>query len=455
MKPTILQRPRSPKVYDAALAIGYSPLQASILAGRFSDGQADDLKQWVSPPISALDSPELLPDIEIAAAEIADAIITMKPLVIASDFDADGITAHSVIKTAFVEYFGVDESRVYSVIAHRVKDGYGISDKIAERVLDILDRPGIVITADQGSTNYSAIALLAAKGHVVVVTDHHGLGAAGIPAGACACVNPVRPDAAYPDPYIAGVMVAWLVMTAVRRKLIQLHHLPLDAPKLGPLLQFAAVGILADCMDLSKSRNNRAVINYGLSLINRPDAAAPWQAIKRLLGKQTINSVDVSFAVAPRLNAVSRVHEGLGGLHFLCSKDLAEATDLLAQLDQHNNERKQIEATIRDEAMLIAEHRVRQGAASIIAAPNASHAGVHGVVAGRILQATGRPTIVFSPKHGTEDMLTGSMRCPPGVNGRLALQEISDGSPGVLASWGGHAMGRARPAAGKPRETAR
>lgn len=438
MKPIVVERPRSQKVYDAALAIGYSPLQATILSGRFVDAQAENLQHWVSPSIGLIDPPDTLPDIREATDAIADAVMDGRPLVLLSDFDADGIDAHAVLKMSLVDYFGVDERRVHSVIAHRVKEGYGVTDRIAEKVLAILDRPGLCITADQGSTNYSAIATLVAAQHVVVVTDHHACGVAGVPAGAIACVNPVRPDCEYPDPYIAGVVVAWLVMTSVRQELIRRGYLPATTPKLGALLSFAAVGSLADCMDLSKSLNNRAIVNYGISLINRPDAAPPWQAFKQLLGKSTINATDISFGLAPRLNAISRVHEGLGGLEFLRATTLEEATERLAELDVHNTERKAIEAAILQEATVIAEHRVRQGAASIVVAPQTTHAGVHGVVAGRLLQSTGRPTIVFSPKFGHEDLLTGSMRCPPGIDGRRALQEIADQKVGCIAAFGGH-----------------
>lgn len=431
-------RPISREVLDRALAEGFTDLQARVIAARVPQ-DTTEIRQLIAPSVRLLDSPDLLPDIDVAAEAIADAIADpVMHLAGVFDHDADGADAGAVFLLALTEYFGVARDRVVLLQSHRQREGYGVSDAFVERIIEDLPRPCLCVTGDQGSGDEPRLARLREAGFLTVVTDHHGVDGKG-PPSALACVNPARGDSKFADPLIAGVHVMWLTMCAVRQRLLQRGYLPIDAPSLAPLLAWSAVGTTADAVSLARSRNNRAVIRYGLRLINASDRA-PWQAMRKIMKKEgPFSTKDISHGVGPRINARGRMSDPLASLQFLTTTQQDQADYLAALLESENEARKGVERTMTAVAMEIASVQAQAGMAALVIHLPDGHSGVHGITASRIVEAFGRPTCCLSPKQGKPGVLTGSLRTVPGVHVRRALATVAEAHPDLLLSYGGHA----------------
>lgn len=435
-------------LYESALSAGLPKVAARVLAGRpFLSGE--DLQQALQPGLTHLDPPDGLSDIDMAADRLARAVVQGEVIALETDHDVDGVTSHAVLKKALVEVFGHPESKVLSYVGHRLKEGYGLSMALVRRILDAPVRPSLIITADNGSSDEERIALLKREGIDVIVTDHHempmrqdgpGHWVEVPPPSAVACVSPKHPESTYPDTAIAGCMVAWLVMQHTREKLRGAGALPAGAPDLFPLLDYVAVGTVADCVSLAGSLNNRAVVAYGLERINAKSRPC-WEAIRPYLGDEAkpVTASDIGFGIGPRINARGRLDEAMAGVHFLLAETVADASRLAKVLDEANTERKDIERQLRKEAIKIVDEQVKLqnfGLAGFL--PN-GHAGVHGIVASRLVEAYGRPTVCLSPKFGNDDLVSGSARCIEGFHVRDALQGIADRYPDIFVAFGGHA----------------
>ncbi|MFY0989324.1 single-stranded-DNA-specific exonuclease RecJ [Halomonas sp. C05BenzN] len=437
LRPRILPRPRDAALHARAQREGLTELQARILAGRLA-GFEGELAPLVSPSLRYLEHPERLADGRRAAERIAQAVVDGEHIGILTDYDVDGITSHVVIRRTLVELFGVPEARLHSLIGHRIHDGYGISLPLVERTLALSPRPSLVITADCGSSDEPRIARLRASGIEVVVSDHHALPVEGPPPSAYATVNPTRDDCGYPDPTIAGCMVAWLLMSLARQVLIEWGVSPTSTPKLSPWLSYVALGTVADCVSLGGSAANRAVVSHGLTLINRMDAAC-WRAMAERLGTDSVpfDAETLAFQMGPRINARSRLDDPYAALHFMLAADDATASRHLETLDQDNQSRKAIEAEMTEEARALAMTALTADEPAIVVFLESGHPGVQGIVASRLVQAFGRPTLVLTPA-AAPGMLTGSGRSIEGLHLRDALQRTFEQAPEALPRFGGH-----------------
>lgn len=439
MQPQLTTRKQSHAVHQRALQLGYTPLQAKILAGRLTDQEADTLDKRVSPKLSQLDGPETLPDIDQATNRIVQAIADQEMVLSNTDFDCDGVSGQCVIQSAMVDVFGHPRSRLKPFIGLRLRDGYGVSANVTERMLREIDGRGLCVTADQGTGDQARVALLKERGIDTVVTDHHGVPEEGPPASAVACVNPTRADSNFPDRLIAGVHVAFLVMASVRQRLIAQGMLDRDTPSLAHLSDFVALGVTADAVSFARSINNRAIVSYGLSLMNRDDARPAWKALRRHLKKDdAFTSTDIAFSLGPLVNAAGRMSDAMEGVRYLMSTTEQQASAHLQLLDQANRERREIEARMKERALVIADAEVQRSRAGLVIYMDDGHAGIHGVVASRVAEAFGRPVACFSPKPGAEGVITGSLRSIPGVHMRECLVEIQNQHPGCQLGFGGH-----------------
>lgn len=437
IQPRIVQRPRSQAVEDAALGLGYTHLQASIIAGRLSDAQAGSLQRQLRPQMSELDPPDLLPDIDKAVDRICRAIFREEPVVVCTDHDADGVSGHHVIRAAMIDVFGHPGELTHSFISHRLKEGYGISDGVVDRIGAAGISNGLLLSADQGSSDQPRIERLRQMGIDTVVTDHHGVEGTG-PASAVAVVNPVREDSAFPDKFIAGCHVAWLTMAAVRRELIRRKHLHPDTPHLGDLFDVVGMGTTADCVSFARSRNNRLIVQRGLHRINH-DPAPCWQALREI---RSINgpftAETYAFTAGPMINARGRVDEAMAGVRFLRSATIEQARRYAILLNDANEERKGIERVMKERAMEAAQGQIANGMHGLAVWLEEGHSGVHGIVASRLTEAFGRPTVCISPKQGHPGLVTASARAIPGFHVRNAFEWIDTSMPGLLVAWGGH-----------------
>ncbi|GED23709.1 single-stranded-DNA-specific exonuclease RecJ [Halomonas halmophila] len=448
LKPRIQPRPRDEAVEQRALAEGLTPLQARILAGRLA-GHEGELGPLVAPSLRHLAHPERLQDARRAAERIAQAVTEGEHIGILTDYDVDGITSHVVIRRTLNELFGIPENRLHSLIGHRIHDGYGISLPLVERTLALSPRPSLVITADCGSSDEPRIARLRDAGIDVVVSDHHALPSEGPPASAYATVNPTRDDCHYPDPTIAGCMVAWLVMSLTRSVLVDWGVLEPSTPKLSPWLSYVALGTVADCVSLGASASNRAVVAHGLTLINRMEAAC-WRTMAQRLGDDSVpfDAETLAFQMGPRINARSRLDDPYAALHFMLAADDSTAARHLETLDQDNQSRKAIEADMTEAARGLAMAELEAGSPLLLVLLEDGHPGVQGIVASRLVQAYGRPALVLT-QAAQPGMLTGSGRSIEALHLRDALQRAHELAPHSLPRFGGH---RGAAGVGVPRE---
>lgn len=430
----ITRRETDRQVERDCLQAGLTPLQARIVAGRV--GRLDaPVAGILSPRLANLHDPSLLADCTRAARRLARAISGNERIGILTDYDVDGITSHALVHRALREFFGVPTGRISHHIGHRLQDGYGVSGALAARILAASERPDLIITADCGSSDQPRLELLRQAGIDVIVTDHHEIPAEGVPAAAFAVVNPTRADCGFPDRTIAGCMVSWLLMCETRRCLLASGCLPENAPNLAALLDFVALGTVADAVSLFGA-GNRAVVLNGLQRMNRLQRPC-WRALTRLLGKQRFEVQDLGFQIGPRINARGRMADPLAALRFLLADDDQEAERQLAQLDSDNQDRRQAEREMLARAREIARAQIAAGARILVVFDEEFHAGVQGIVASRLVDSCGCPAVVLSP--GIDDRISGSARSVPGLDIRAVLQSVADRAPDLMHKFGGHA----------------
>ena len=426
---------------DAALAKraiehGLTPVAARVLANRQLNTNID-LGRFLDTPLSALDPPDSLADIEVGAHRLAAAIIAREPIAIQSDYDTDGLGAHATFLHAVVGMFGHPRELVQSIVGNRLTEGYGLTQPVAERILTLPTRPTVLVTADNGSSDEQRIAQLADAGIDVIITDHHLLPNDLPPASAYACINPQRMDCDYPDTSIAGAMVTWLLLAATRRILIESDHLSTERTKtLGSLLDYVACSTVADCVSVA-SMNNRAVINHGLKLISARQRPC-WQGMSRFFDEGEITAQTIAFQIAPRIHSRTRLADPMAALEFLMSASTDAAATWAVRLDSYNQERKRIEADILEQALAGAQQAVDDGCIAITLFLEDAHPGVQGICSSRIVERFGRPTLLCSPNTNDPDCLTGSARSIDGFHIRDALAAVAESHPELVERFGGH-----------------
>lgn len=416
------------------LSKGLHPVIAKILASR-PFNETYDPQAWLSLGLQALDSPFLLADCDKATQRIVQAMQNNEVIGIETDHDCDGQTSHAVIYEAMVHYFQYPKDNIRSYIGHRLEEGYGLSKKLVERILADSQKPSLIITADNGSSDEKSIQKLKEAGIEVIVTDHHEIPKEGVPKSAVAVINPTRSDCAYPDRCIAGCMVAWLLMSAVRQALSEATP-EKTIPKLGGLLDFVAVGTVADCVSIARSQNNRIVVTKGMQIIEKAKRPC-WQVILPELSIP-LQSEDLGFKIGPLLNSDGRLSCAFGSVSFLLASDFTEARKWLTHLREQNTSRKDIQNEITQLGLMQARQQYQSGKNTLCIKMEKGHAGVHGISASRIKDAFGRPTIIFCKKQGVDNLLTGSARSVPGLHLKNILQTVKSKDPSCIEQFGGH-----------------
>jgi single-stranded-DNA-specific exonuclease len=434
-------RTTDPELLVAARREGLEGIVATVLANRA--GAVGVTPGWLlDRSLAALDHPDTLPDIALAAQRIASAVERREVIGIVTDADSDGVNANTVLYRALTEHFGHPVAQAQQYIGLKLTEGYGLSDGVADRILAAHPRPGLLITADIGSSDGLRIARLRREGIDVVVTDHHGIPPGGGPEAAVAFVNPQRGGHAYPDPLIAGVMVAWLVVAAVRRELQERGTLPADAPRLGNLLGWVGTGTVADVVSLARSRNNRIVVHHGLRQIGAGTHPC-WRALRPELGDpaKPLAASDIAFGIGPRLNAAGRLHDAMTGVRFLLAADAREAAAGLAVLNAANLQRREIEKRLTAAALAAAQEQVDTGRRGLVVFMPDGHAGVQGIVASRLMQRYARPAVCLSQVSDSAGLScwSGSGRSGDTLHLLELLQTLDARNPGLLVKYGGHA----------------
>lgn len=438
--PKIIERPFSETIYQEALQLGLTELQAKLIANRINDGDfttenlSETLKKLIYPRLTHLQHPDDLKNSLQAAELIADAISSNGKIVLATDYDTDGVTSAWVATRSLIDYFQVDPSRLVHIISER-KDGYGINEEVVNRVLAIPDEIAIVISADQGSSDEPRIQKLTEAGIQVCVTDHHQIAPEGPPASAACTVNPQQEGCDY-DKTVAGCFVIFLVMGQTRKVLIERNQIPESTPSLKELAINVALGTVADSVSL-KSINNRAIVQAGLGQVNQLQQPA-WQAMHALNDNQgqPIDSDYLGFQVATRINAASRVSDVNSAFNFLNANSFDEAQTYLDQLDQDNQNRKFQQEEMLQAALSTAKSLYHPEKYSL-AVPMQGNAGIQGIIATRIGELFGVPTIAMTDLQN--NTMAGSARgivaC---VDLKAAFEWMSEQQNDLFISRGGH-----------------
>ena len=382
-------------------------------------------------------SPADLPEIDIAAARLADAVEQNQKILIVGDFDADGATS---VALCLLALRAMGATNVDFLVPNRFDYGYGLSPEIVQLAATLA--PNVIVTVDNGVASVDGVALANEMGIDVVVTDHHLPG--DVLPDAHALVNPNVGDNAFASKSMAGVGVAYYLLSWVRQTLRQRDYFAsrqIPEPNMAQYLDLVAFGTVADVVPLDQ--NNRILVHQGLLRIRRgktrPGIAALARVGKRDLS--TLSASDMGFALGPRLNAAGRLQDMSVGIRCLVTDDPAEAGQLAAELDSLNQTRREIEqGMVADAEMILTQITPAPDEMGIAVYHESFHQGVVGIVAGRLREKFHRPAIVFADASDTSDELKGSARSIDGLNIRDVLDSIATRLPGMLPKFGGHAM---------------
>lgn len=395
----------SPAVVHVLLARGYTSRQE---IEQFLFGASDDVTY----------DPAAMKDAEPAVSRIKQAIDAGERILIAGDYDVDGITSTAMMMLCLLHA----HARVNFFLPHRMRDGYGLSQRIVDRAAK--NGYTLIITVDNGITAHGAIKHAREQGVDVIVTDHHQPHGQLPPA--YAIVNPHRDDCPYPYKELAGVGVTFKLLSLLYR------HLGYTMPH--KVYELLLLGTVADVVPLTGE--NRYWVRYGLSWINkaRSTAITVLQDNGNITREQ-LNSLDIGFGIAPQINALGRLEDPRQGVAFLIGNDEQETRRVGNTLYELNQARKRIErdtiadveAAIENKEIDVEQERV------IVAAREHWQPGVIGLAASRLVQAYQRPVILFHKVRG--GMLHGSCRSIEAFNIFNALCECED----LLETFGGHA----------------
>lgn len=378
-----------------------------------------------------------LKGIQQASRVLAHAVESGQSIMVVGDYDADGATSTALCMRALGSMGAQDFSYL---VPNRFEYGYGLTPEIVD--LASQSSPDIIMTVDNGIASIDGVAAARKRGIQVLITDHH-LPAQQLP-DADVIVNPNQPGCDFPSKNLAGVGVAFYVMSALRAELRSggwFERTRIPEPNMANLLDLVALGTVADVVPLDA--NNRILVEQGLRRIRAGKACAGIMALLMVARRhhQTLVSSDLGFAIGPRLNAAGRLDDMSHGIACLLEDNENQAQVLAAELDELNQTRRDIESSMRDEAeacvarLLLDQHCVPD---AICLYEENWHQGVVGIVAGRIKEKFHRPVIAFA--QGDDGILKGSARTIPGLHIKDILESTAQAHPGLITRFGGHAM---------------
>jgi single-stranded-DNA-specific exonuclease len=282
------------------------------------------------------------------------------------------------------------------------------------------------------------VAAARARGIAVVITDHH-LPGDTLP-DADAMVNPNLADDGFPSKALAGVGVMFYLLLGIRAAMRDAGQFPQGEPDLSVLLDLVALGTVADLVPLDF--NNRVLVDAGLKRMRAGKACAGITALIEASGRSlaTVGATDLAFAIGPRLNAAGRLEDMSLGVACLLTDEPGVARRYAEQLSAINQERREMQAGMVDEAETMVARAAHVDAVGVALFDPGWHAGIVGLVASKLKEKLHRPVLAFAPAGDETDELRGSARSIPGFHIRDALAEIDAKHPGLILRFGGHAM---------------
>ncbi|MEW6516055.1 MAG: single-stranded-DNA-specific exonuclease RecJ [candidate division FCPU426 bacterium] len=391
------------------------PLVAQILLRRgLNEETAPDFLRPTAPRFRSYTD---LPGAEAAGNRLAEAVKRNERIAVFGDYDVDGISATALM----LEFIRSRGGTAEAYLPHRLENGYGLNAPAVQEMA--ASGAKLLVTVDCGITASTEVALARERGLEVLITDHHEPGAETPQANLV--VDPkIGSDPDWKS--LAGVGVAFQVVRAAAAALGEK-----DPEALRRFLDLVALGTIADVVPLVGE--NRLLVRAGLVVINRSQRIG-LAALARAAGlkDKPVTSLDVAFRLGPRLNAAGRLGDARRGLDLLLAHDAEDAQNLAAFLHSQNQERQNLEQAV-----------LAQAEAHIAAAPDLPSvliavgkdwpAGVVGLVASRLCDKYGRPSIIFTQE---KNLLRGSARSIPG----FPLHQVLPGLEGLLQQWGGHEL---------------
>ena len=407
--------PDAAAVAALAAELRLPPAVCALLCRR---GYADvaAAKRYLRPRLEQLHEPAAMLSLDAAVDRLARAVRDGETVMVHGDYDVDGMCSTALMVRVLRGLGG----RAVPFIPRRVEDGYDLTGAGVRAARDAGAR--VVLTCDCGTSARGPIAELCASGIDVIVSDHH-LPGGDLPA-CLAVLNPKRPGCEYPDKDLAAVGVAFKLALALVRRLGGNENLVLSQ------LDLVALATIADIAPLRGE--NRVLVRYGLRLLNETQNVGLRALLRAAaLDGKALTAGRVGFILAPRLNAVGRLGHALRGVELLLAERESDANAIARELEELNRRRQEM-----DRAMLVEAQRMLAGLdlddtyGIVLASPN-WHPGVIGIVASRVVEATGRPAVLIALDKGEGK---GSGRSIPAFDLHGGIGACRD----LLVRFGGH-----------------
>jgi single-stranded-DNA-specific exonuclease len=405
------------KINSLTQALGIAPALCNILVQRGFETY-DLSKTYFRPGLNQLHSPWLMKDMQQAVDRILTAINEGEKILVFGDYDVDGTTAVATMYQFLVSIYTAEQVDFY--IPHRYREGYGVSKAGIDYAK--ADDFSLIVCLDCGIKSVELIDYAASLGIDFIICDHH-LPGSSLPK-AIAILNPKQPGCEYPFKDLCGCGIGFKLMSALKEQL----NLPDEL--LYKYLDLNATAIAADIVPMTGE--NRIIAYFGLQQINNNPSAGIKALIDRAAVKIPLHITNVVFAIAPRVNAAGRMDDAKKAVQLFIEKDPEKASDLADQLHTDNDDRKEADRSITDEALeLIANDKDAANKKTTVVYREHWHKGVVGIVASRIIEYHYRPTVVLTQSGG---LATGSARSIPGFNLYEAIYECRE----FLTTYGGH-----------------
>jgi len=409
-----LQQPDKELAAHISEAYSLDPFAALLLSGRGLKTK-EQLDDFFDSSEDLLD-PFLLPDMEKAVERINDAIFAGERICVFGDYDADGVTSTALLYS----YLLAQGADVTYLLPDREKDGYGLSKGVIDKMQAMGTK--LIITVDNGIAALEEAEYIKKSRMELVITDHH-LPGQTLP-NAVAVVDPHRTDCACPFHDYCGVGVAFKLACAIEGN---------QEPVIANYIDYVAIGTVADMVPLQGE--NRKLVKLGLAALNtetRPGISALLD-LAGLRGK-TISAQNISFGLAPRINAAGRMESAELALDLLLAEEPSAAQELAANLESLNMKRHEAEQLIYDESVAMLKAHPRAPHLPVLVVYGTGwHEGVLGIVASKLTARYLRPSIILTKKGNT---YKGSCRSVDGFNIYEALHASSD----LLLAYGGHEL---------------
>jgi len=407
---------RQQQAKELAEKLGMSNIMAHLLIQRGIRTESA-AKRFLRPMLSELIDPFLMNDMDVAVDRLNDAMGRKERIMVYGDYDVDGCTAVALVYRFLLQFY----SNIEYYIPDRYEEGYGISQKGLEHAQEAGVK--LIIILDCGIKAIDEIRQAKEMGIDFIICDHH------VPDDELPCavaiLNPKRQDSTYPFKDLCGCGVGFKFMQAFAKN----NGIPFS--QLIPLLDFCAVSIAADMV--SVMGENRILAFHGLKQLNQ-NPSTGLKAIIEISGLtgRDITMSDIVFKIGPRINASGRVQNGTETVDLLVEKDFKRALTEAIHINEYNEQRKDIDKQMSEEANLIVERLESQAHQPAIVLYNEGwKKGVVGIVASRLTEIYYRPTVVLSCQDG---LATGSARSVPGYDLYDAIKSCRD----LLLNFGGH-----------------